>query len=1034
MAKWQYLKQCSVVLGLCLLGLTTSAPAQFAPTPNEPADGPARPMTYVPPGREILQALTQSRDALKQGRTADAFGLLQRLIDLPEDYFTDRTMRQTLKSEALRMLSSLSPAERDAYELLQGTAARQLLIEAKAAGDSDRVAEVLRRHPNSQAGLEAAELLALEAQDHGRTLQAATQFAALRQASSLSMEHARQIGLREVFAWQQAGQPARAAELLLELTSAPPEFRAQIAGQAVPRFQDAAQASRWLAQVAGPPGRAAELQSADWLSARGSAAGTAAARDTGPIGGPTWRSAHLADLEADLPSKSLGPSGGILTQLLAMAAEPLKEQEQSTWTTTTPIVVGDLVVFRTARDIVATDRRTGAVRWRSVLTDARFDQLWSDLKQLNSDAGLTHYLRQRLFENWTYGSLSSDGNFVFAVQGIDFQSPPSNANINNGRIFIQNAEPEPGVFNRLAAYELAGGRLAWEIGGDRLETAGEFVGHYFLGPPLACDGRTFVLAEVQGEIRLVVLDAQPAGVHRVWSQPIVVPVQPIQRSDDRQRAGLMPASSNGIVVCPTATGAVIAVDFALRRLLWSYAYSSTAPVPLQGMHPLVAANMARASRQAGLEDSDRGWLDGNPVIADGRVFIAPTDSDALHCLNLVDGTELWTVPRERGLYLAGADAERVLIVGPDKIEALNVADGTPVWPQPVHIPAVTGRGVWLEKRYLVPLSTGEIASIDLTSGKLLARSKLPDGQLPGNLAAGSGALVSLSARELHGFRSLPETENLVARRLTDDPQDPAALADRGELRLHLGDFQAGLTDLRAAIARQPQPYAKSVLAAALLEGLRTDFARYRDSVQELETLTEDPEQRREFLWLVARGLQQTGEPLAAFERMTHLVDGGLDEYTQESFGATWKARNDRRLWGLFEALYLGAAADDRQDLDRKILARLPSADVPADEVSVGRFRRYLRAFGFHPSAAVARQRLVTRLDPEAAAAEWEIESSRLAKLADPVFAGPATVALARRSLSRRRFDDAASRLAALGSRFADITVERDSTAKQIAQQ
>lgn len=1033
MAAMQFLRRCSVVIGLILAGLTTCAYGQFKLTPTEPMENAPSPMSYVPPSREILQALIQAREALKQGRTADAFGLLQRLIDLPEDFFTDRTMQQTLKSEAFRILAGLTASERDAYELLQGSAARQLLLDAKAAGDSDRLAEVLRRYPYSQAGLEAAERLALEALDHGRTWQAATQFAALRQLPAISADRARQIGLREAFAWHHGGQPTRAAELLVELTSQTPSFRAQVAGQAVPRLTDMDQAGRWLAQVAGPAGRAVELESAQWLSARGGAAGTAAARETGPIGGPLWQVAHLADLESDLPPKNLGPSGGILSRLLEIAEDPMKDLEQPTWPTTTPLVVGDQIVFRTARDVVALDRRTGEVRWRSVLTDPDFDQLWSDLRNLNPEAGLAQYLRRRIYEDWTYGSVSSDGRRIFAVEGLDFQVPSPNTNVNNGRVFMQNGEEEWNGFNRLAAYELAGGRLAWEIGGNRVEAAGDFVGHFFLGPPLSCDGHLFVLAEVQGEVRLVVLEAQLAGVRKVWSQPVIVPRLPIHRFEDRRRTGLMPASSNGIVICPTGTGAVIGVDFALRRLLWSFQYTSTSPAPVQGMHPLMAANIARANRQAGLDDSDRGWLDGNPVIAEGRVFIAPTDSQELHCLNLVDGTVQWTVPRDRSLYLAGADGDRVVIVGPDRIEALNAADGTPAWSQPVHIPAPTGRGVWMEKRYLIPLSTGEIASIDLTSGKLLARSKLPDGQLPGNLAAGSGALVSLSARQVHGFRSLQETQEFVALRLADDPQDATALARRGELRLHHGEFQAGLADLRAAIARQPEPYAKSVLAAALLEGLRADFVRYRDSVPELEALTDDPEQRHEFLWLVARGLQKTGEPLAAFERMTHLVDDALDDYARESFGAPWQARNDRRLWGLFDALYHDASADDRHVLDRKIVARLPAADAPSDADVVGRLRRYLRAFGFHASAAEARQRLAANLDPEVDAVEWEIEQTRQAANTDPNVAGPAAGALARWFLSRRRFDDASAWLTVLETRFADLPVDGELTGKQLAE-
>lgn len=1030
----------AIIAGLwCAPAIPCFGQIQFG-VRQPPQDGVPPVMMIIPPNRETLQALHHAQEALKQNRTADAFQLLQRLIELPEDYFTDKSMQQTLKSETLRILSGLSSKERQSYELLQGTSARNLLAEARTIGDSTRLAEVVRRYPLTQAGLEAAEMLAIEALDRGQVWLAAVQFSQLRQWPMISAGQSRQMGLREALAWHLAGQTSRAADLLVELTSTPATFRAEIAGQSLPNFTDADHAARWLAQITKTAVRSMDQESADWLSPRGSPAGSSPVRATGPIGGPLWQVAHLAALEAELSPSSSGTPGETLTRRLAAAEVPLKETEQLPWTTPTPLVVGELMVFRTARDIAALDCRTGEVRWRSVLADPDFDQLWSQEAKShnNPDAGtaLSDYLRERLFADRAFGSLSSDGRLVFALEGLEYDASAIANNINGNIQFFGGPQTEDDGggqrSNRLTAYELNGGRLAWEIGGDRTEAAGDFAGHYFLGPPLSCDGKLFVLAEVQGEIRMLALESEKGGLRKIWSQPLIAPTLKITGNDERRKQGLMPACANGIVVCPTGAGAVIAIDFALRRLLWAYQYPST-DAPGAGN----ALPFARPNPLAIQESSDQSWLDGNPIIVDGRVFLTPTDSDELHCLSLADGKTLWKpIPRNRAVYLAGADSQRAVLVGPDQIEAVRVADGTPAWNDPIPIPAPAGRGVWMTDRLLMPLSTGEIATVDLAKGRMLGRSRIPGGHMPGHLAANAHYLVSLSAQKAMAFRSLEQTEAIVAKRLAADPEDAEGLALRGEARLHRGNVNEGLADLRASIAKQSQPYAKSILAAALLEGLRADFVRYRDTIAELEMLTDDPQQRNEFLWLVARGLKDAGQPLAAFERMTHLIDHSLDEFSVEAAGGPWQARNDRRLWGLFAALYRRANPEDRQKLDAQILSRLPDADAAPETAvaSTDALRRYLRAFGFHPSAVAARQRLVSLLDPEKDAVEYQRELSRLANSPDLAVAAPATGKLARWSLSRQRFDDVEMWLAAFDGRFADVVCDADQTGRKLAEE
>ena len=99
----------------------------------------------------------------------------------------------------------------------------------------------------------------------------------------------------------------------------------------------------------------------------------------------------------------------------------------------------------------------------------------------------------------------------------------------------------------------------------------------------------------------------------------------------------------------------------------------------------------------------------------------------LHCLDVLDGQPLWKRPRGQGLFIAGIADDRVVIVGRNQIESFRLQDGTQLG-TPTSIPAPSGRGLLLDGRYLLPLSTGEIATLDLSDSRIVARSRLSTGE------------------------------------------------------------------------------------------------------------------------------------------------------------------------------------------------------------------------------------------------------------------------------------------------------------------
>src|SRR5207253_181647 len=72
-----------------------------------------------------------------------------------------------------------------------------------------------------------------------------------------------------------------------------------------------------------------------------------------------------------------------------------------------------------------------------------------------------------------------------------------------------------------------------------------------------------------------------------------------------------------------------------------------------------------AALRLGVPDNE--WRVTAPVIADGKVVVAPPDASAVYCLDLRTGASLWSRPRRAGdLCLAGAFNGKVLIVGKDR--------------------------------------------------------------------------------------------------------------------------------------------------------------------------------------------------------------------------------------------------------------------------------------------------------------------------------------------------------------------------------
>lgn len=938
--------------------------------------------------RRMSQLLAKAQAHLDGGRHSEAITALQYLLDQDRDFFInsggdDQGQGRSVKSQALKLIGELPDAARRAYALEYGVTAQEMLDDAVARRDVDALQEVPRRYFHTKAGHEATYRLASYYLDHSEPLAAARHFERLRALPGAGNKWEPMLSLKTAVCWARAGARDRAARALNEFKEAHlGEQLVTLGGKDVPLFESGRHPIEWLAAVLGvlePTGTAGEP---NWQMFAGNPSRNAVSVPATPVADSSWAHSTVTppntyaaepihDIEAELEQLEAEQRGA------GGLALPVAH----------PVVVNNAVIFRTPSNIRAVELSSGALLWETAAVDPSYEAYIEYRKQFvvnprTQRSGLEIMLEQRAWRDATAGTLSSDGRRVYAVGDLAIINRVRNR-VRGG----QQMEPVEEV-NKLTAFECSTGKVQWEIGGARSENALVLAGSHFLGAPLPLDGKLYCLAEESGEIRLVVIDPETGAWE--WSQPLVLAHVSLAQYPIRRLAGISPSYGNGVLVCPTASGAVVGVDLAQRSILWGYEYDTNLPQKLFNRRAAIVRGGGSLFGVMEL-DAESRWLDSVPVVAGGRVLLTPRDSDDLHCLNLLDGTVEWKLPRGQNLYVATADREKVVVVGRTEVRALALDDGKEAWSQPTPIPMPTGRGIQAGRLYHLPLVTGEICTIDTGTGQVVARSDSRSGRVYGNLVAARGTMVSQSVDEVVGFQSLQDIRGQVAAKLDESPDDPQALALRGEMRLHQGEIEPGLADLRRAIELGADSRARRIAVETLLEGMRLDFAKYREAGDEIKGLIESPAQRARYLRLAAEGLHELNELEAAFGAYTELAGLSPAETQSDQITGSHTARGDRWVRPRVAKLYRQASLEIRRRMDAIARRQLESA-AAAD--SAAPLRQFVSCFYDLPVADLARRALIERLDERESPLELEFLCNTLRRSGDERLAAFGTGRLA----------------------------------------
>jgi outer membrane protein assembly factor BamB len=738
------------------------------------------------------------------------------------------------------------------------------------------------------------------------------------------------------------------------------------------------------------------------------------------------------------------------------------------------LVVGGAIVLRDYAGFRALDVNSGRELWKYSATTslaralAEADQPHSAVESSSSHETPRDVLMGAYAANSILGTLTTDGRRVFAVDSMDFRPRQPGVPVDENGETQHGSQRLSRNANRLIAVDVhspsrdAAGLVkpVWSVGGavgtshwfyrmdandDGRITQAEFLGtpeqfkqldsngdgsidakeaeragdkieqqplhgHFFLGPPLALDGRLYAITECDCQLNLVALSAANGSV--LWVQGIGYVDRPIDEEPLRYALACTPASGGGVIVCPTQAGMLVGVDALDGALLWTY--------------------------YCGDEDgsgSETSWsfacrhTFGNPgfpnvaLVEGNQVVVLPRQSEAIQCLDLLTGRGIWKKPRGDGEFVAAAADGVVMVVGERLCRGLFLADGAERWS--IRVGEICGSGVRLGGEYLIPLSDNRIAAIDIRTGMrrrdlsahdedTLEQSEpqredfLRDGwteddsnngdgereqAAPGNLVAAGSLVVSCGPREIIAYTRAESLLERVQQRLASGPQ-PADLALAADLELALGqvsDAKAYLSQIASAgLSDESRRRAESLKRTVLLEELTAGCARPADRLHELESLSRTPSQRFRFLQAKSEFGIRSGNLSAVFDATRAFASLGNE--------GLLASKNDPAF--LISAKAWLAATDERvrRSLSNDVL-KIATTRVGVQQRDAlqsndsGMLERFLAVYGNWPEADLVRLRLA---DVAACSGEWQ--RSELLLLCCEHSPRPETVRAAQRRL------------------------------------
>lgn len=877
------------------------------------------------PDRETLKQLKDAQLLIEKERFGEAVRILGTILSSPDDSFfpaesatpEGRVEIRGLHDEAEQILGALPDRAIELYELQFGAQAKQLLEKAMTEGNTRAPADISRRFFYTAAGAEATWLAGLVAMDEGRWKAAILSFKRLEKVPNAADRHEPLLSTLKAICMEQTGEHESAENTWKVLGAKDPQAHIQVAGKKAMLFYDS---ETTFQDFLGRTDLATLEKSSDLLA-------SLMANQMLPFGTPQ----RNASVNASLPLLKRAWRARITDRPLAEGV--LKDQRETRIDSDTlivprfyPLVVDKVLLGRTLNTLVAIDTTTGKRLWETKLDETEVVNSM-DLALSNHPTAMAQDLVERIWSDSIFGQLSSDGQNVYAIEDADLL-----ANRNNPRQQILapgvlgmgvGVDPSQGLSNTLVAFDIKTGKPRW----TRSVGAGD-APLFFLGPPLPLDGLLYILAESQGEIQLLALEATSGELD--WLQQIAVVEQPTAGYMPQDTNAIMPAMSQGVMICPTSTGAIIAMEPTTRVLLWAHCYERLGK---NQNRPVIVNNQQR------IQNQDRI---GEELLLHGDyVFSAPSDSNYLYCLDLYTGKEIWKKDFSNRAFLGGAFQDRLLVIGGKDFQVLKTENGEEIAKcdlqqsleedDPVFI---TGHGFRNENLYYAPTSSNHIVAFDIQQGRIVQQTGTHSPIILGNLVAGNDQIFSQSLDGLEAFHQLQAIREKTQKQLQENPNHLAAIAMQGELLLAEEKIDEAVEKFRQVHRAAPNITSGDRLFEAFCIALEEAYPQYRASRPEIEALLRTDRQKNEYWYRVVHGEIAENHMADAADACFRLAELAHRSPLMLSMDRSHTVRQDRFVQSQLTTIYENSDEAFREKLGQKIVAQFEATLKSGDREAI----------------------------------------------------------------------------------------------------
>lgn len=927
-----------------------------------------RPATADERSSAALERVTRNRpasvaarkvtDALNGNVDPDVLRIVQLVLDLESDSFSDKLSSIRLSVES--QLKEANDEVRRRYESVSANDANDLLEQATTEMSPTKLRQVCRRFFLTPAGYAASERL--------------------------------------IALWLDAGEYGLAARLAEQVLSEPTHR-----GRITPRFRNLVARAKAIGhgELQSPKPEANNDEVAtfrqqllkhrrslfpgeqNWSSIGGNLPQNRVVAGSTPVPVATWTTNFFSNT-----------SNWSTREFLRDWEGTRKDLDQPLSVASFPLLLDDQIIFRDAVGLRSVNVASGATNW---LRPCNFNPLASSSRSEMMGRGRLGWSPSRpggqnsLGENSLMGATSSAAGLVFLV---DSNSVEAYEEYQDSGVYVRQ------FLNRLIAVSTVGanaGRTAWVHDGklpERLRKPNGSTHFSFLGPPLAGPTEIVCLTELDDEILLSGFETHTGALQ--WMQPLCVVERYEQYDVERHETACIPARAEGIVVCPTETGLMVAVDQVRLNLAWATYVDDPPDLKRQqvrgNVRPTLLSYLGYAS---------------HAMISDRRVVYLPPRSSLLHCLDLMTGKILWSIPRGDAEFIGAVANQQIIVVGKQSCRAISLQDGSSIWSTTTGMPA--GRGIAIGDRYILPLSEGRLASLDLKTGRDLGTKILRSDIELGHLVADREQVYSLSPHALVAF---PQIDAVVAKGQATDParSRDVLLAEANIVAGKLAEADRQLRSvLKSDLTTVDRERARKDLKELLFQRLIDEADLPGTDLTMLSQLLDSPGE--EFRFLVAAS-SRTNDP-GRTQQMLALRAYQLPPVV----GSAVAGQSD---WQICPATWcrLQLSNSDRNDVGLRQITRNRALTTGA--ASIDELMRFVKVFDNDPSVKQSRVALASKLASTGAthAAETLLLRNRYDAKAD--VAADAAMRLADLWENTGFALDAARQLDSLATEFADV--------------